>query len=82
MKLQYRLSASKQLKDIGAKDIKKVQRKIHWLLDNPLEGKLLQGELKGHRCLRAWPLRIVYTFDPDSKTITIDNVDYRGDVYK
>lgn len=82
MKLQFRLSASKQLKGIGVKDLKKVERKIRSLLDNPLEGKPLQGELKGHRSLRAWPIRIIYTFDPDSKTITIENVDYRGDVYK
>jgi addiction module RelE/StbE family toxin len=82
MELQYRLSASKQLKEIGAKDLKKVQRKIRSLIDNPLEGKPLQGELKGYRSLRAWPLRIIYTFDSDSKVITIETVDYRGDVYK
>jgi len=82
MELQYRLSASKQLKEIGVKDLKKVQRKIRFLLDNPLEGKLLQGELKGYRSLRAWPLRIIYTFDSNSKMITIETVDYRGDVYK
>ncbi len=82
MKLQYRFSVSKQLKGIGAKDLKKVQTKIHFLIDNPLEGKPLQGELKGYRSLRAWPLRIIYTFDSDSQIITIETVDYRGDVYK
>jgi len=82
MELQYRLSAAKQIKEIGTKDQKKVKGKILSLLENPLEGKLLQGKLKGLRSLRAWPLRILYTFDPRSKTITIETVDYRGDVYK
>lgn len=82
MELQYRLSAAKQLHTIGSKDQKKVERKISSLLVNPLSGKQLQGQLKGYRCLRAWPLRIIYTFNQKLDLIIIETVDYRGDVYK
>ncbi|EKD79805.1 MAG: hypothetical protein ACD_40C00291G0002 [uncultured bacterium] len=82
MEIQFRLSAAKQIKTIGAKDQKKVERKIHSLLSDPLEGKLLQGQLKGYRCVRAWPLRIIYTYNQKEKIITIETVDYRGDIYK
>lgn len=82
MEIQYRLSAAKQLKKIGAKDKPKAKKKIRSLIANPLSGKLLKGELAGMRCLRAWPLRIIYTLDHKKNIIIIETVDYRGDVYK
>ncbi len=82
MNIIYTPEAFKNLKKIGAKDLPKIKRKINTLHNNPLVGKLLQGKLEGLRCLRAWPLRIIYTFDSNSKIITIETVDYRGDVYK
>jgi len=82
MEIRYKPEAIKQLKKIGAKDKNKVRRKIESLDANPFGGKLLQGQLKDIRSLRAWPLRIIYTFDSKSKIITIETVDYRGDVYK
>jgi len=82
MEIRYKPEAIKQLKKIGISDLKKVRRKIDSLYTDPFGGKLLQGKLKGVRSLRAWPLRIIYTFDSDSKVIIIETVDYRGDVYK
>ncbi|HBC44956.1 MAG: hypothetical protein UX08_C0013G0008 [Candidatus Collierbacteria bacterium GW2011_GWB1_45_35] len=82
MNIIYTPEAFKNLKKIGAKDLPKIKRKINTLHNNPLVGKLLQGKFEGLRCLRAWPLRIIYTFDSNSKIITIETVDYRGDVYK
>lgn len=82
MDLQYRLSAAKHIKTIGAKDKAKIKRKIDFLLSNPLAGKQLQGKFNGCRCLRAWPLRIIYTYDPKEKIIIIETVDYRGNIYK
>ena len=82
MEITYKSEALKNLKKIGAKYLSKIRRKILTLGYNPLSGKLLQGQLKGYRCLRAWPLRIIYTYNPKTKTIIIETVDYRGDVYK
>lgn len=82
MEIIYKSGALKNLKKIGAKDLPKIKRRIFILHDKPLEGKLLQGKFEGCRCLRAWPLRIIYTYNPKEKIITIETVDYRGDVYK
>lgn len=82
MWLIFKDEALKHLKKIGTADSKKAQRKIEYLQTNPLAGKPLQGEHRGKYSLKAWPLRIIYTFDPKKNTITIETVDYRGGVYK
>lgn len=82
MELVLSPSAVKQLKKIGAADKPKVDRKINTLLTNPLAGKTMKGEYVGKRSLKAWPLRIIYSFNPDTQIIQIITVDYRGDVYK
>ncbi len=75
-------AAAKHLAKIDPRDKKKAIRKIDSLLLNPLSGKQLQGEHSGQRSLRAWPLRIIYTFESQSQQIEIIDVDYRGGVYK
>lgn len=82
MKIIYKSTALKNLKSIGAKDLPKIRRRILTLESNPLASKLLQGKLEGCRCLRAWPLRIIYTYKPKEKVVIIETVDYRDDVYK
>ena len=82
MKIFYKDEAVKHLKEIGAKDLPKVKRKIEAVIANPLMGKNLKGEHEGQLSIRAWPLRVVYTFDPKSQTIEIITIDYRGQVYK
>lgn len=82
VKILYTNGAVKQLQKIGPAELKKAKRKILSLADYPLSGKELQGEYKGQRSLRAWPLRIIYIFDTKSQTLTILDIDYRGDVYK
>ena len=74
--------AVRKYKRIGTKERPKVNRKIDLLSKNPFLGKALQGEYKGIYSLRAWPLRIIYTFDPPEQIIQIVDIDYRGDVYK
>lgn len=49
---------------------------------NPLIGKHLKGDHLGEYSLRAWPLRIVYTFKSEKQLVGIVNIDYRGNVYK
>lgn len=82
MEIIYTPEALKNLQKIGAKDLPKIRRNILTLGSNPLSGKLLRGQFKGNRCVRAWPLRIIYTYNQKEKIITIEAVDYRGDVYK
>jgi len=82
MELLYKNEAIKQLKKIPAADKKKTKKKITGLITNPLLGKPLKGKLAGLYSLKAWPLRVIYTFDPKTKTIVIQTVECRGGVYK
>lgn len=81
MEVIYSPKAIKRLKKIGPTEEIKAKKKIAGLLLNPLAGKPLIGELEGLRSLRAWPLRIIYTFDPEKQILQIVTVDYRGSVY-
>lgn len=82
MKFVYKDEALKQLKRIGPTELKKAKKKILLLADDPLAGKPLQGNFRGLRSLRAWPLRIIYSFNSDTQAVIIETVDYRGNVYK
>ena len=82
MELVYKDEALKQLKRIGDGDKSKAQRKLEMIKKYPLIGKQLQGEYLGLRSLRAWPLRIFYTFDPTSQIVEIIAIKYRGGAYK
>lgn len=82
MELVYSPTSIKHLKRIGPAEKKKVKRKIEMVAANPLMGKLLQGEHAGQRSVYAWPLRIIYTFDPQSQIVNIADIDYRGNIYK
>lgn len=82
MDLVYKDDAAKSLRKLGPAEKKKAKKKITALLANPLLGKPLQGDLTGIRSLKAWPIRILYTFNPDTQIVTIQTVDYRRDVYK
>lgn len=82
MKIVLSPLAAKKYKRIGSKEQPKVDRKIDLLSKNPFLGKALQGEYKGEYSLRAWPLRIIYTFDSSQHVIQIIDIDFRGNVYK
>lgn len=82
IQLIYSPLSLKKLAKIGPAEKKKAIKKIEELRFNPLAGKPLRGEFAGLHSSRAWPLRIIYTFTPKSRTITIITIDYRGSVYK
>jgi len=82
MKLLFKDEAIKRLKRIGKAEKDKAKKKIYNLLSDPFQGKILEGKLKGFRSVKAWPLRIVYSFDPVDQIIQIETIDYRGSVYK
>lgn len=81
MRILYKSEAVKNLKKIAPPERQKAKRKIDALLANPLAGKKLKGEFSGLRSVRAWPLRIIYTFDTEKQILQIVTVDYRGSVY-
>lgn len=82
MQILYRSEAVKNLKRLNPLEKQKAKKKMEILTSDPLSGKKLKGELSKLRSLRSWPLRIIYTFEPKSQTITIITVDFRGNVYK
>lgn len=82
MEIRYKAEAVRKLKKIGAKDKPKIKRKIESLIKNPLVGKPLEGRFRGLYSLRAWPLRVIYSYDKKKQVIVIETVDYRGGVYK
>ena len=82
MEIILKDEARKSLRKIAPKDVAKVKKKLALLPSNPLAGKMLSGEFYGVRSLRAWPLRILYTFDPDKQVIVVEAIEYRGQVYK
>lgn len=40
------------------------------------------GEWKGYHRLRFGDLRVLFWFDPEAKTVYVDHIGPRGDVYK
>jgi len=82
MEIIYSPESIKKLKKIPPSDLKKVKKKIDLIKANPICGKLLKGDFQGLYSIRAWPLRIIYSFDKKRQTVFIVTVDYRGSVYK
>ena len=82
MQIIFKDTVTKKLGKINPPDLQKIKRKIESLEIDPLAGKPLTGDFSGQRSLRAWPLRIIYEFDPRMQIITITTIDYRGNVYK
>lgn len=82
MQILYRAEAVKKLKTLGPAEKQKAKRKIESLMVNPFTGKKLKGKFSPLRSLKAWPVRIIYSFDTKAQMLIIVTVDYRGDVYK
>jgi mRNA interferase RelE/StbE len=53
------------------------------LLENPQRvGRALRGELEGLHAARVGAYRVVYGNDEEARTVTVLDVDHRGDVYR
>ncbi len=79
MTISFSPIAQKQMKKLPAAEAKKVMRKIQFLADAPLAGKLLKGKMKSERSLRAWPYRIIYQIE--KKSLVILTVAHRQSAY-
>ena len=82
MTVIFSLQAKKQLDRLQAHQALKVTRQLRLLISNPFIGKLLGGNLKDFRSLRAWPYRIVYRVDKQKKLVLIHTIEHRQGVYK
>ncbi len=80
MTIIFSETSKKQLEKIPKSEQKKIVRKIEILLEAPLQGKQLKGDLHQFRSLRAWPYRIIYTLDHD--VIVVHQIAHRQGVYK
>lgn len=80
MRIYFENQAIKQLRKIPKSEVKKIDKKICLLADNPKIGKRLTGELAGIYSVRAWPYRILYEIEKDR--IIICSVAHRQGVYK
>jgi len=85
----YRLKLYKQAARYYNKLDVKTQRRINTAIDrivkDPFEGphiKKLKGRLEGKYRYNIGSLRVIYYVDVDNKTIYIEAIAPRGDVYK
>jgi mRNA interferase RelE/StbE len=53
------------------------------LLENPHRvGRALRGELEGLHAARVGAYRVIHAIDQDAGSVTVLDVDHRGDVYR
>lgn len=81
-KVKYLKQAKKFLKKLPSPDKNKVLIKVDRLKEDPSAGKLLGGNYAGYRSLRAWPYRIIYTYDKYESVVKIILIGHRKNIYQ
>ena len=74
--------ARKQLSRLPKDKQFQIDRKIPFLRDNPLLGKMLEGELAGYRSVRVWPYRIIYSINKVRQQVEVSSILHRQGAYK
>lgn len=74
--------ATKQCEKLSKTEVKKINKKILILENNPQAGKKLSGNLSEVRSLKAWPYRIIYYINQKEKKIFIVSILHRQGAYK
>jgi len=82
MTVELTQKAKSQLKKFPKREATKIARKLLALQQSPLLGKKLEGKLRDHYSLRAWPYRIIYQIFADSKTVLVKPIEHRQGAYK
>ena len=71
----------KNTKHIKDKEIKeRIKKQIKKIIDNPEIGKSLTHDLKGEKCVRIKPFRLIYTINNDK--LILLRFEHRKEVYK
>jgi len=81
-KIKYLNQAQKFVKKLSPPDKNKVLVKVDRLKVDPTAGKLLGGNYAGCRSLRAWPYRIIYTYDKPKQVVKIILIGHRKNIYQ
>jgi mRNA interferase RelE/StbE len=77
--------AVKYYEGLDDKTAARINKAIDRISENPREGqniKKLSGRLEGKYRCKVGDLRIVYKIDENSKTVLIEAIGPRGDIYK
>ncbi len=82
--VQLTRSAERDLAAMGRADQERIVERLQRLAEAP-QGrgtKSLSGELRGLRSLRVGRMRVCYDLDEHTRTVTVVEIGYRGDVYQ
>ncbi|MBI5123347.1 type II toxin-antitoxin system RelE/ParE family toxin [Candidatus Roizmanbacteria bacterium] len=74
--------AKKDLKKIDKRYLLKISKYLDLLKINPFVGQKMEGEYKNFYKIKIPPIRLIYITDFINKTIWIQTIGHRGDVYK
>ena len=71
----------KQKKKIKDKStLRKLQKAVESILENPQKGKFLGKGLKGNKSIRIKPFRLI--FEPKANIMVFHTFEHRGKVYR
>ncbi len=74
--------AQKHFKSLPQSEQVKVRKKLRILETEAFSGKKLAGELSESWVIKAWPYRIFYYFNKETKTIYVTAILHRQGAYK
>jgi len=84
-KAEFYKQAARYYKNLDAKTKRRINIAIDEMIKNPFEGthiKKLKGILKSKYRYDIGQFRVIYYVDMDSKTIYVEAMGPRGDIYK
>lgn len=81
--VEYEPEALADLEKLSKAVCGRIVNKINWLADNfdEITPQPLTADLSGFFKLRVGDYRVIYEFDLEKKTIFIDRVGYRREIY-
>ncbi len=84
-KLFLHKKAAKYYENMNERTARRINKAIEAMTKNPLDGrhiKRLRGKLEGKHRYALGDLRIIYKVDPEERSILVEAIGPRGDVYK
>jgi mRNA interferase RelE/StbE len=82
-KVEFTPTGIESLEELTSTIQERILRKVRWLSENfdNLIPQALSADLSGLFKLRVGDYRIIYSFDPKIRVLTIHQVGHRRDVY-